>query len=180
MALALSIVLLLITVAMLPGMSFSLSSSVTSYNNTITIINDHISVPDGFKTKDTETSDGKTAVEIVSDGESFCGTGTGPKTAEISINATKLAIYIWFDSDSSGYFDLKIVADTSYDSVKIQRIMSGGSGYLKLSTGVLGNTGTLVNDGYTTIYSTSGFITITVTGYTSSSVPIHFSIVVVE
>lgn len=46
--LAVSIVLLLIAVATLPGLSFSLSSSVTSYNNSITI-NGGIIIPSDSK-----------------------------------------------------------------------------------------------------------------------------------
>ncbi|MBQ8373254.1 MAG: hypothetical protein IJX35_02955, partial [Candidatus Methanomethylophilaceae archaeon] len=42
--LAVSLVLLLIAVATLPGISYSLSSSVTSYNNQITFINDGVSM----------------------------------------------------------------------------------------------------------------------------------------
>ena len=48
--LAISLVLLLIAVAALPGLSFSLSSSVTSYNNSVTCIDNNqygISIPSG-------------------------------------------------------------------------------------------------------------------------------------
>ena len=97
--LAVSVVLLLIAVATLPGLSFSLSSSVTSYNNSITI-NGGITFPsnsdfyatnvDDFNNKSIPGFD--SAYEIASGDGGFCGGKPGYKQASFTIPKDKTFI----------------------------------------------------------------------------------------
>lgn len=170
-----SVLLLLVTVAVLPGVSFSVNSSITSFDNTVTFINEPLSVPTGFETKEKILSDGNTAVELVTEGkDSFCGDGIS-NSATITINASEIAIYIWFERTGLyGRFSLDITADTSYNSIYVLSI-NDTSGYLNISNG----NGSLSESQYTAIKSTSGSVSVTVDGL-SIGVPIHFSIVVVN
>ena len=202
--LAVSLVLLLIAVATLPGLSFSLSSSVTSYNNSITI-NGGITIASGngfhvtnvdesFKDKNIQDFD--SAYEIASGDDSFCSK-PGLEEVKLTIPGEKsfkicIKIDSWNVSSDNSEFDLTIdltgdgnadIDATHLDGARLQLSSGTGTGYLYYGKNWLGqNQWQLIADANSaaTITSSSEYITVDIKGYENSSVKIHFYIIFIQ
>ena len=184
---ALSIALLFILVSSIPGLTFSLSSSVTSYNNTITVIGQQVDPPEGFNTI-SKTIEGQTAIEIVAkDTESFVGNGwNASNSAEVTVYANKIAIYLQFDgsvlANGSSKITVTVNADSSdkqdfgpatFEKTFLDRLPS--EGFLQIS----GENASLVNTGFTEFETSNGKIIVDITCKTVY-LPIHVSIVILS
>lgn len=108
--LAVSLALLLVAMFSLPGASFSLSSSVTSYNNTMTVVDDGILSfsKDDYKSEEVSTpswapSDSEVLEISKGDHGTFNGSGGGKSDVDVVINTScTFAIYIRLaDGDTS-------------------------------------------------------------------------------
>lgn len=122
-ALAVSLVLLLIVVATLPGLSFSLSSSVTSQNNVIHYDTGGMSISGDNNPRVIKVGDeifGNEAYEISSPSGSF-----GNGTVSLTIPSSKVFyICIGFDGANDEWFnqskfDLTITGDKNDSSITI-------------------------------------------------------------
>lgn len=201
-ALAISTVFLLIAVATLPGLSFSLSSSVTSYNNSITI-NGGITITsgDGFYVTNVDESfknipnlDG--AYEIASGDGSFC---SKPGTEEVKLtipSGKSFKICIKIDGKNGGWppsrFNLTIdytgnddadISATQLDGGRLDAVNGIKTGYLYDGINWLGqNQWQLTGDAglAEVITSSSKDITVDIKGYENSSVKIHLYIIFIQ
>lgn len=202
--LAVSVVLLLIAVATLPGLSFSLSSSVTSYNNGV-IINGGITITsgDGFYVTNVDESfknipnlDG--AYEIASGDGSFCSK-PGTEKVKLTIPSGKsFKICIKIDGENGGWpsqksrFDLTIdytgnddadISATQLDGGRLDAVNGIKTGYLYYGKNWLNqNQWQLTGDAglAEVITSSSKNITVDITGHENSSVKIHLYIIFIQ
>ena len=191
--LTIPVVLMLLALAVLPGICFSynLSSSVTSYNNIITTPSSDspITLPSDsdFNVKAPVDKDGKPSYEItLKDRDTFVGTGKkDPKeeTAVFNIQAgTVFVIYMKVGgTGNSSSFKVTVSQGSTYffNGCPFSSNKSGGtSGYANVSEG---NQGIFVGfDQAMRIESDSVLpFNITVVG-SSSGADIHFSIVVIS
>ena len=182
----LSVALLFILASSIPGLTFSLSSSVTSYNNTITVIGQQVTTSDGFNTISTSI-DNHPAVEIVAndtEDKSFVGTGAlGSNNAEVTVYANKIAVYLQFDGNA-GVSEITVTVNTTSSNpnqygpatfFKNPFNPSPSKGFLQIS----GNTAELVDTDYTEFETVDGIIEVKVTCATVYY-PIHVFIVILS
>lgn len=203
--LAVSVVLLLMAVATLPGITFSLSSSVTSYNNSITI-NGGITITsgDGFYISNVDESfknipnlDG--AYEITSEDGSFCSKPGKDEKVKLTIPSGKsFKICIKIDGENGDWtskkskFDLTIdytgndnadISATQLDGGRLDAVEGIKTGYLYKGKNLLGwDQWQLIGnaDSAEMITSSSKNITVDITGYENSDVRIHFYIIFLQ
>ena len=188
--LAISIVLLLITVAALPGLSFSLSSSVTSQDNDISYDTGGIKIPDdsgygAIKIEDGTFGDNE-AYEIATSDGSF-GTGKvsltipGEKSFKICIKIDGWNLlgtsYFNLTIDHTGDGTADIIAE-QLDGGRLTAVNNIKTGYLYCNNPSGQGQWQLTADvnSATTITSSSEHITVDIKGQESFAGNIHFYI----
>ena len=177
--LATSVVLLLIGVAIAPGLSYCAISSVTSYNNYL-ILNDNsfISISTGNAETKPASEYGNGAVEIISNEEgssSFPASKNGTDVKLVINGVSKYLIYLKISNGNNASFRLNILGDIINVSGNKTQLSEGYLKYIPNTTGQ--QNGILVKSGGTEI--SSGDVEIIVTGE-STGADIHMYIIPVN